>query len=55
VILLNGDQQATLNDPRNPQTVLIGKKAGKKIQRGDKIQVLNSTGALSQEFIFVPQ
>jgi N-acetylneuraminic acid mutarotase len=52
VILLNGDPQATLNDPGNPQTVLIGKKAGKKIKPGDKIQVRNSTGALSQEFTF---
>lgn len=52
VILLNGAQQNTVNDGRNPETVLISKKTGKKIKTGDKLQVLNHNGTMSQEFIF---
>jgi hypothetical protein len=34
VILLDGEKQKTANDEENPTTVLIGKKAGKKIASG---------------------
>ncbi|MEK6284841.1 MAG: kelch repeat-containing protein [Acidobacteriota bacterium] len=52
VILRNGVEQTTKNDPQNPQTALIGKKAGKKLKPGEKLQVLNPNGTLSQEFTF---
>jgi hypothetical protein len=51
-ILLNGEEQKTLNDDQNPKTALIGKKAGKKIRTGDKLRVRNPNGALSEEFTF---
>ena len=41
VILINGEEQKTRNDDQNPQTTLIGKKAGKKIRPGDRVQVRN--------------
>jgi N-acetylneuraminic acid mutarotase len=52
VILRNGVEHKTKNDPQNPQTALIGKKAGKKLEPGDKLQVRNPNGAVSEEFIF---
>jgi hypothetical protein len=52
VILINGEEQKTRNDGQNPQTTLIGKKAGRKIKPGDRVQVRNPDGALSQEFTF---
>lgn len=52
VILLNGEEQKTKQPAANPQTSLIGKKAGKKIKAGDLIQVRNPDGTLSAEFIF---
>jgi N-acetylneuraminic acid mutarotase len=52
VIVLNGEEQKTANDGQNPKTTLIGKKAGKKIKAGDKLQVRNPDGTLSEEFIF---
>lgn len=52
VILLNGEEQRSKNDEQNPQTTLIGKKAGKRIKAGDKLQVRNPDGTLSAEFIF---
>jgi N-acetylneuraminic acid mutarotase len=52
VILLNGEEQKSKNDEQNPQTTLIGKKAGKKIKAGDLIQVRNPDGTLSEQFIF---
>jgi hypothetical protein len=52
VILINGEEQRTRNDAQNPQTMLIGKKAGKKIKTGDQIQVRNPDGTLSEAFIF---
>jgi Tol biopolymer transport system component len=51
-ILLNGAAQKTRNDAENPTGTLIGKKAGKKIRPGDRLQVRNPDGALSQEFSF---
>ena len=52
VILLNGEEQKTGNDEQNPTTTVIGKKAGKKIKPGDKLQVRNPNGSLSEEFTF---
>jgi photosystem II stability/assembly factor-like uncharacterized protein len=52
VILLNGEEQKTRNNDANPKTTLIGKKAGKKINPADKIQVRNPNGTVSQEFTF---
>ena len=52
VILINGEEQKTRNDDQSPQTTLIGKKAGKKIRPGDRLQVRNPDGPLSEEFIF---
>jgi Tol biopolymer transport system component len=52
VILLNDQEQKTWNDSQNPQTALIGKKAGKKIKSGDKLQVRNPNETISQEFTF---
>jgi hypothetical protein len=51
-ILLNGEEQITKNDGQNPQTTLIGKKAGKRLKAGDRVQVRNPNGTLSEEFIF---
>jgi len=51
-ILINGEKQKSANDEQNPTTVLIGKKSGKKIRPGDKIQVRNADGTLSPEFIY---
>jgi N-acetylneuraminic acid mutarotase len=52
VILLNGEEQKSKNDEQNPGTILIGKTAGKKIKPGDRVQVRNPDGTLSEEFIF---
>jgi N-acetylneuraminic acid mutarotase len=52
VILLNGEEQKTRNDDQNPQTTLIGKNAGKKIKPGDRVQVRNPDGTLSEQFTF---
>jgi N-acetylneuraminic acid mutarotase len=52
VILLNGEEQKTKQPAANPQTSLIGKKAGRKIRPGDRVQVRNPDGTLSEEFIF---
>jgi hypothetical protein len=53
VILLNGEEEKTRNDDQNPSTMLIGKKAGMKIKPGDRVQVRNPDGTLSEEFIFM--
>ena len=52
VILVNVEEQGTRNDDENPQTRLIGKKAGKNLKPGDRVQVRNPDGTLSEEFIF---
>ena len=52
VILLNGEEQKSKNDGQNPQTTLIGKKAGKKVRPGDRVQVRNPNGTVSEEFTF---
>jgi len=50
VILLNGEPQNTKNDAENWTTTLIGKKSGKNVRIGDKIQALTSNGRLSPVF-----
>ncbi|MEW6211782.1 MAG: hypothetical protein AB1631_25725, partial [Acidobacteriota bacterium] len=50
-ILLNGSQQKTRYESA---TRLIGKKAGKKIKPGDRVQVRNSDGSLSNEVTYSP-
>src|SRR5262249_51462200 len=52
VILINGEPQKTISDESNPKTALIAKKAGKKVKPGDKLQVRNPNGSISQEFTF---
>ena len=52
MILINGEELKTRNDDQNPGTTLIGKKAGRKIKPGDRIQIRNPDGRLSEEFIF---
>jgi N-acetylneuraminic acid mutarotase len=52
IILLNGEEQKTRNDDQIPKTTLIGKKAGKKIKPGDRLQVRNPNGSFSEEFTF---
>jgi galactose oxidase-like protein len=52
VILLNGEMQNTKQPAASPHTTLIGKKAGKKIKPGDRVQVRNPDGTLSAAFIF---
>ncbi len=53
-IRLNGEQQKTANDEQSPATMLVAKKAGKKIERGQTVtlQVRNSEGSLSNELGF---
>src|SRR5438128_47286 len=52
VILLNGEEQKTISDEQNSKTALIAKKAGKKVNTGDKLQVRNPNGSTSQVFTF---
>jgi hypothetical protein len=51
---MNGEEQKTLMDKENPTTVLIGKKAGKKIAQGQTVvlQIRLADGTLSEEFTF---
>jgi titin len=50
-ILINGAQQKTSYES---SARVIGKKAGKKIKSGDKVQVRNSDGTLSNEWTYSP-
>ena len=50
-ILINGEIQKTIYES---STVLIGKKAGKFVLPGDKIQVRNPNGITSDEFTYAP-
>jgi hypothetical protein len=54
VILLNEEKQKTNYDDANISTLLIGKKAGRWVQPGDKLRVRNSAGDLSPEYTYVP-
>ena len=53
-LLLNGDPQKTANDETNPTTLLIAKKAGKRITPGGTVslQVRNPDGTITDEFRF---
>jgi hypothetical protein len=53
-ILIDGQAQKTRNDDQNPAGALIGKKAGKTIERNQtvRLQVKNSDGSLSNELRF---
>ncbi len=53
-IVLNGDSQKTSNDAGSPTGMLVGKKSGKRIGRGQSvtIQVSNSDGVRSAPFSF---
>lgn len=52
-LLLNGARQKKVtNDPVASATTLVARKAGKVVQPGDRLQVRNPDGALSNEFIF---
>jgi len=50
-ILLNGEIQQTIYVS---STILTGKKAGKFVSAGDKIQVGNPNGVTSSEFTYIP-
>jgi hypothetical protein len=50
VLLINGQKQKTANDEGSPATKLIAKKSGKVVKSGDKLQVRNSDGTLSNEY-----
>src|SRR5215216_610073 len=54
VIFVNGEKQKTKGDSDNPTTMLIAKKAGKKIPDDAviSIQVLNAAGSSSETFGF---
>lgn len=54
VIVVNGVAQKTKNDSENPTTMLIAKKAGKKMEKGElsTIIVQGFQGAPSDEFNF---
>jgi hypothetical protein len=54
IILVNDRKQKTRNDVTSPTTVLIGRKTGKKLPRGEivTIQVRNSDGTVSEQFSF---
>jgi N-acetylneuraminic acid mutarotase len=53
-ILLNGQKQKTANDGANPNTILKGKKAGKKITPGltVRLRVRNLDGTESPDFVY---
>jgi len=52
-LLLNGARQKkVVNDVASPAAVMIARKAGKVIQSGNRLQVRNPDGALSNEWIF---
>jgi len=51
VILLNGEPQKSVNDELSPTTTLIGKKSGRRLKNGDKLQVQNPDGRRSPQFV----
>ena len=55
LILLGGEEQKTANDTQSPSTLLIAKKAGKKVKPGNQvmIQVKNPDGAISERYLFI--
>jgi hypothetical protein len=57
IIFINGKPQPTKNDLEQPDTTLVGKKTAKKVLSNlpAKLQVRNSDGNLSAEFIYTGQ
>ncbi len=53
-ILIDGRAYKTSNDALSPTSILISKKAGKKLLRGQAviIRVMNSDGVMSREYVF---
>ena len=52
-LLINGEKQKKVfNDEANPLTMLVARKAGKFVQSGDRIQVRNPDGTLSNEITY---
>ena len=52
VILIDGQEQITKNNDESPRTILVGKRAGRRVEPGAKLQVRNSNGLISAEFVF---
>jgi hypothetical protein len=54
VVLLNGEEQKTKRDPDSPTTMLIAKKAGKKVGSREVValEVRNGDGQTSSKFAF---
>jgi hypothetical protein len=54
-LIVDGKQETTVNDEASPDTKLISKKAGKKVEPGvtSVLQVRNPDGMMSPEFRFV--
>jgi N-acetylneuraminic acid mutarotase len=54
-IFLNDDKQKSANDEQSPGTLLIGRKAGKRIGLGEtvRLKVRNSDGTESAEFSYM--
>ena len=52
VILIDGQEQITKNDDASPRTILVGKRAGRRVEPGVKLQVRNANGLISADFIF---
>ena len=52
VVVLNDEEQRTINDELKPSESLIAKKAGRKIKSGDRVRVRNSNGKVSEELVF---
>jgi endo-1,4-beta-xylanase len=52
-LLLNGERQKKVaNDEADPSSRIVARKGGKWIQSGDRLQVRNPDGMLSNELIF---
>jgi hypothetical protein len=54
VIMVEGQEYKTSNDAASPTSLLISKKGGKKLPRGQAvmIRVKNADGAMSAEYSF---
>ena len=54
-ILLNGSFEKTHNDSANPTSVLVSPKAGKLVEPGDTVTIMDTSGLLSAPFTFTGQ
>jgi hypothetical protein len=54
LIIVDGEEQKTINDEENPKSRLIGKKSGRKIAPGQSVMIRakNPNGMISLEFRF---